>query len=97
MKSTGFLMFTVEARRQIRRPNPEGRKKAESRSPKAVVSMRPQDCDDPEWYSCSASASGTDAVPDQPVACSAFGFRPSFGLRPSGFGHPLSGFGFLPS
>src|ERR1035437_9216237 len=89
-RMNGAPMFmTAEGRipkAEDRNPKSEGRKKAETRSPKALVPTRPQDCDAPEWYSCSASASGTDAVPDQPVACSAFGIRPSFGLRDSAFG-----------
>ena len=69
-----------------RRPKPEGRKKAEIRRPKprarplAVGSVERA----PDGSPASALITGTSFDPVS--AHSAFGFRPSFGLRPSGFG-----------
>jgi hypothetical protein len=97
MKATGSLMFTVEARRQIRRPNPEGRKKAEFRRPNRLpVGLEPRQFQKQKLNRYTILGHRSPGAAWE-RALSGFGFRPSFGLRPSGFGLPLSGFGLPPS
>ena len=85
-----FRCWSLAAKggRQTRRPNPETRKKPESRGPKAPGRRRLQQENVP--VPCQLSAFTPECATFQygAVALSDFALRPSFGFRTSDFGFP---------
>ena len=80
-RSHGLVhVFQVKAHEaEIRRPKPEGRRKAEIRRPNEADSRN----------ACGLTAGSRNQSASRSFGLRRFGFRPSFGLRPSDFGfHP---------